>query len=302
MQRKIQEFLPLIGLLLALGVSGTVRAEQLAAVDPARRRAERARGAAGARGGAEAHQRGGAGRDWPRYRPRGGQDGRGRGRRIRQRQQRRRSAGLGGRGARRYARERAGGRQRCIGAGQQRMSTRRSKATSWPCSAMSNSVRARKWAGTSSASAVRVQQGSGRDRAWGVPEHPAGRRAAAAGPAPVGAALPAARASARLRAGSRLGLDARARLPRALRAAGAAREPRGGSLRRDAEIATGTDAAGVDPGRAADASAVRAARDHGDRPGRRALPRARADGGDAVRQGCGARLPRPVDAARPRSR
>ena len=35
MQRKIQEFLPLIGLLLALGVSGTVRAEQLAAVDPA---------------------------------------------------------------------------------------------------------------------------------------------------------------------------------------------------------------------------------------------------------------------------
>jgi uncharacterized RDD family membrane protein YckC len=34
MQRKIQEVLPLIGLLLALGVSGTVRAEQLAAVDP----------------------------------------------------------------------------------------------------------------------------------------------------------------------------------------------------------------------------------------------------------------------------
>jgi uncharacterized RDD family membrane protein YckC len=35
MQRKIQEFLPLIGLLLALGVGDTVRAEQLAAVDPA---------------------------------------------------------------------------------------------------------------------------------------------------------------------------------------------------------------------------------------------------------------------------
>jgi uncharacterized RDD family membrane protein YckC len=35
MQRKIQEILPLIGLLLALGVGGTVRAEQLAAVDPA---------------------------------------------------------------------------------------------------------------------------------------------------------------------------------------------------------------------------------------------------------------------------